>query len=103
MEIVYNGYDNEIKLRFSEIVAGIKRFVDFSGATSVELVLPDIPQTVTSDIDWSHGKGVVTFKLGDDGLPLGDHRARVVINDVLHPNGQILIHEDSGALKIKVV
>lgn len=94
MQVVYNGYDNDIKIRVSEVAQGIKRSFDFTAVSSVQLQLPDIPMVISSGIDFSEGNGVLRLSLGDDNIPVGKHKARLVVYDAQHPSGQVLIHED---------
>lgn len=103
MEIVYNGYDNPNRVRISVLESGLKLPMDLSGATSVVLELPDIPQTISTGIDFSIGDGIVEMSLGDAGIPVGNHRARLVAIDPLHPDGQVLVHEDIHRFRLKVV
>lgn len=93
MEIVYNGYDNKITLQISQVVNNVSEHLDFSGVDSMELLLPDSDQTITTGIDWSAGNGVVRFNLGDAGLTKGHHPARLIAFDPLHPDGQVILHE----------
>jgi hypothetical protein len=103
MEIVYNGFDNEVRVKVSEAVNGVIAPFDFSGATSLELYIPDLDQTITSGIDWSHGGGVVSFELGQQNIPIGNHRLRLTVFDPLHPNGQILLHELIHDFRLRVI
>lgn len=102
MEIVYNGYDNEIRLKVSELVQGSLSPFDFTGATSVELVLPELNRTITNGIGFSEGNGVLTLALGDASIPTGRWKARIVVFDPLHADGQIVVHEEIHRLRLYV-
>jgi len=103
MYVVYNTYDNLVKIKVSDFYRGVKRPFRFEGATSVQLELPSIPQTISSGIDWSIGDGVVEMDLGAAGLTPGTYPARLVVFDPLHPNGQSLVHEDVHRFQLRVV
>jgi len=102
-EITYNGYDNVIEIKVSDYYLGVKRAYDFSTATAIEIILPDIPQTVTAGIDSSVGSGVLRLSLGAAGIPVGTHKARLVAKDATHPNGQILAHEEVHNFRLQVL
>lgn len=103
MNIVFSGYDNGVRVRISEIVEGFKEPLDFEGASSVELYLPDLDITIDSGIDFSEGGGVLTMQLGHASVPKGRHSARLLVYDPLHPNGQVLVHEHVHKFEILVV
>lgn len=102
MEIVYNGFDNQNTVRISEMVNGVITPFDFTGVTSLELYIPQLNTTISSGVQGGNSDGVVTFTLGDKNLTKGVYLARLVAFDPLHPNGQILVHELSGALRFRV-
>lgn len=102
MELVYNGFDNENVLRIKELSGGSTAPFDFSGASSIELYIPALDMTIDSGIDWGDGDGVVKFTLGGSAIPEGTYYGRLVVFDPLHPNGQILVHELSKTLQLRV-
>lgn len=103
MEIVYNGYDNEVSFRVHAYQGGTRIPVGFGAITSMRLEIPSIPQTVILGPGSWDSNGVVTISnLGAAGLPEGEYTCRLVAIDAGHPNGQVLVHEDSGELRLRV-
>lgn len=103
MELVYSGFDNEVRIKVGEGVNGSIAPFDFSGATSLELYVAELDQTITTGIDWSIGGGVVSFELGQQNIPVGNYRLRLTVFDPLHPNGQILLHELIHDFRLRVI
>lgn len=103
MHVVFNGYDNPIKLKLSERVLNGIEPLDLSGASSVSLILPDLSTTISSGITFNAGNGIIEMSLGGEAIPKGVHRARLVVVDPLHPNGQVLLHETVNDFRVRVI
>lgn len=104
-EPVYISRDNVASKVFHEdkLDGNGAQSIDFTAATRMTLELIGKSFTVDSDthagaIDWSAGNGKVDFKLGALGIAPGKCRARLVVFDPSHTNGQVLAHEESGPL-----
>lgn len=97
-EEVFLGYDNPntITVYDSDGVA-----FDFSTITRAVVILEDDAGTVLDTaadatlIDYSLGSGQIQFNFQDESVVPGNYKARLVVYDPAHPDGQVLFHEDT--------
>lgn len=84
-KISFNGFDNT----FSIAVKLKGEYLDLTPASGFELRAGSeiISDGITGDED-----GLITFNLGNSGLPKGIYDCVLIVFDGLHPNGQILCH-----------
>jgi hypothetical protein len=89
-EIVYKGRDNtnDFILKADGVA------VDLTGVTKMDLVFPDVPEPVRSDLtpgvfDWSPGGGKLNISLGHLGFLTSGrfYTARLNVYDADHPSG----------------
>ncbi|MCA9367031.1 hypothetical protein KC887_02060 [Candidatus Kaiserbacteria bacterium] len=103
MEIVFNGHDNVVKLRVIAYQDGTRTPVNFSAVTSMRLEVPSLGTNITSGFSWNSAGEVTITGLGQAGLPVGEYPVNLIAFDADHPLGQILVHENSGKLVLKVL
>lgn len=102
MELVYNGHDNVVKFQVLAYEGNVAVPVDFSGVTSMRLEIPSIPLDITSGIAWTNEGEITISGLGKLGLAVGRRTANLIVIDPEHPDGQVLVHSDSGDLVFKI-
>ena len=110
---VFNGRSNTDALVFGiKDVAGV-RLYDFSEAgedvtrMTLEFTAGGDSYVVDSDVSasaitWAAGSGEVVFSLGDQGLPVGSHEARLFIYSDTHPTGYLLDAGDGYTVLLDV-
>jgi len=103
MEIIYRDYDNSVLMKVSQKEGSTYTPFDFTTATGIEIYFPGIDITLENEITVTGTTGVLELFLNDNQFPKGSHRFRLVVKDVLHPNGQILLHENVHAPRLRVM
>lgn len=98
---VYRGRDNTSAARFQRYDEARGKYVplDFSNVLRMILVLPETQPQVVFDtltapdtMDWlSLGQGEIEFKLAHYALTPGTYKARLIVYDEDHPNGQVVV------------
>lgn len=106
---VYRGRDNIVQSVFSQYNGRKYVTLDFSLVTRMVLILPTpddqllFDSTSVPDVfDWTLGGGKVIFDLTQYALSVGRYQAKLVVFDVEHPNGQVVIDGEKTELIIDV-
>lgn len=100
-ELVCNLRDNYAKVKFLVDESPL----NLSNTTRVLVQFDGVVTVADTDVDpalvaWDEGAaGVLKFKLGFLGLPVGDYKATVVVFDSVNTNGQAIVHKDNPISK----
>lgn len=108
-EVVYKGRDNPNTIAIKEDKQGGSgaQLIDFSAVTRFTLYLDGAGVTVDTDTAagaiTGNAAGQITLNINDEAVAEGEYYGRLVAYDALHPDGQVIIHEDQVAVNDRLL